>query len=121
MRQPGTGVRHARRDQPRPRPQESAMTDATQLSRTGTRHVPAHAAPPVSLTARATAWLGWVLFVSIVMLAAGVINIIQGVVALVEPDFYPASAPGLPVDGSYTAWGIALLILGATLIAGAYG
>jgi len=82
---------------------------------------PAHSAPPASLTARATAWLGWVLFVSIIMLSAGLINIAQGLIALLGDDFYVASATGLAVDVSFTAWGIALLVLGVALVAGAYG
>jgi hypothetical protein len=91
-----------------------------QPSRTGTRPA-THSAPPASLTARATAWLGWILFVSIIMLAAGLINIAQGLVALLDDDFYLTSASGLAVDASYTAWGIALLVLGVALVAGAYG
>jgi hypothetical protein len=84
-------------------------------------HQPAHSASPAPWTARATAWLGWVLFVSIIMLSAGLLNIAQGLVALLDDDFYVASAAGLPVDASYSAWGIALLVLGVALVAGAYG
>jgi hypothetical protein len=91
-----------------------------QPARSGTRQ-PSHSAPPAPLTARATAWLGWILFVSIIMLAAGLINIAQGMVALLDDDFYSTRAAGLAVDASYTAWGITLLVLGVALIAGAYG
>ena len=82
---------------------------------------PAHSAPPAPLTARATAWLGWILFVSIITLAAGLINILQGLVALLDDDFYVTDATGLAVEASYPAWGIALLVLGVALVAGAYG
>ncbi|GAA3349271.1 hypothetical protein GCM10020358_70750 [Amorphoplanes nipponensis] len=82
---------------------------------------PAHLAPPAPLTARATAWLGWVLFISIIMLSAGLITIAQGLVALLDDDFYGASTTGLAVDVSYPAWGIALIGLGLALVAGAYG
>jgi hypothetical protein len=94
---------------------------ADQPSRTVTRHPPAHSASPAPLTARATAWLGWILFVSIIMLAAGLINITQGLIALLDDDFYVASATGLAIGASYTAWGIALLVLGVALVAGAFG
>ena len=86
-----------------------------------TRQPPAHSAPPGPLSARATAWLGWVLFVSIIMFSAGLINIVQGLVALLDDDFYLAAAAGLAVDVSYPAWGIALVVLGVALAAGAYG
>jgi hypothetical protein len=62
-----------------------------------------------------------VLFVSIIMLCAGLLTIAQGLVALLDDDFYAASAAGLAVDASYPAWGIALLVLGVALVAGAYG
>lgn len=86
-----------------------------------TRHPPAHSAPPAPLTVRAIAWLGWILFVSIIMFSAGLINITQGMIALLDEDFYITSASGLAVDASYTTWGVALLVLGVTLVAGAYG
>ena len=68
-----------------------------------------------------TAWLGWVLFVGILLVAAGVINVIQGLVALFDSDFYLVSASGLAIDVNYTAWGWALLILGAALVAAGFG
>jgi len=92
-----------------------------QHSRSATRHRPAHLEPPAPLTAKATAWLGWVLFVSIIMFAAGLINIAQGLVALLDDDFYHATPARLAVDVNYTAWGIALLVLGVALVAGGYG
>ncbi|PRY30860.1 hypothetical protein [Pseudosporangium ferrugineum] len=40
----------------------------------------------------ATAWLGWILFISIIMVSAGLITIAQGFVALLNEDFYQAPA-----------------------------
>jgi hypothetical protein len=123
MRHPAGRIEQARRDPaavPAPAGTESTMA-TDQPSRSTTRHPPAHSAPPAPLTARATAWLGWILFVSIIMLSAGLINLIQGLVALLDDDFYVTTAAGLAVDVSYTAWGIALMVLGVALIAGAYG
>jgi hypothetical protein len=90
-------------------------------SRAATRHPPAHSQPPAPLKARAIAWLGWVAFVSIIMFAAGLINVTQGLVALLDDDFYRVTTAGLAVDVDYTVWGIVLLLLGAALVAGAYG
>jgi hypothetical protein len=109
----------------RPAPSGNASTEravtAGQPSRAAPRQAPAHSAPPAPLTVRATAWLGWVLFISIIMLCAGLITIMQGLVALLDDDFYRTSSAGLAVDAGYTVWGIALLVLGVTLIAGAWG
>ena len=91
-----------------------------QSSGTTTRHPPVHS-PPAPLTVRRTAWLGWLVFVSIIMFAAGLINLTQGLVALLDDDFYLVTAAGLAVDVDYTVWGIALLVLGAALVAGGYG
>ena len=68
-----------------------------------------------------TLWLGWVLFIGIVFLGAGVINGIQGLVALLDDDFYRTSASQLAFNVNYTVWGWALLILGAALVAAGVG
>lgn len=86
---------------------------------TDTRNAARHRSAPDS--AAATVWLGWVVFVGIMMFVAGTINIIQGLVALFDDDFYRTAAAGLAVNASYTAWGITLLVLGVALVAGAYG
>ena len=62
-----------------------------------------------------TAWLGWVLFVGIILFGAGVINGLQGLVALVNPEFYAVNVSALPVGFSYTVWGWTLLVFGAGL------
>jgi hypothetical protein len=79
---------------------------------------PAHQStehPPV------TAWLGWVLFIAIILLSSGLINLIQGLVALFDDDFYPASGANLVIDVNYAVWGWALVILGAGLVAAGVG
>ncbi|MEV4701753.1 DUF7144 family membrane protein [Actinoplanes sp. NPDC049316] len=79
---------------------------------------PAHrsAEPRVS-----TGWLGWVLFIAILLCGAGVINAVQGLVALFDESFYHSPSSGLVVDVNYAVWGWALLILGLTLIAAGAG
>jgi hypothetical protein len=96
------------------------MTDVRQSGSPPRRSAsgPAHLSPD---SRGATVWLGWLLFVGILLFAAGVINVLQGVVALVNPDFYLVSASGLVINVNYTVWGWALLILGATLIVAGFG
>ena len=69
----------------------------------------------------ATAWLGWVLFVSIMLFAAGVINAVQGLVAILDDDFYLVSTSDLVIAVNYTVWGWTLLILGVALVVAAGG
>lgn len=68
-----------------------------------------------------TLWLGWVLFVGILLFAAGVINALQGLVALLDEDFFPNSTADLAIDANYAVWGWAFLILGAALVLAAGG
>jgi hypothetical protein len=86
------------------------------VQRTGSpqrRSSPAHLrTDPV----RVTAWFGWLLFVGIVLVGAGVVNVVQGLVALFDPEFYLATASHLAIDINYSVWGWALLILGAALL-----
>jgi hypothetical protein len=79
---------------------------------------PAHQStehPPV------TAWLGWVLFIALILLGAGLINVVQGLVALFDEGFYVASRSELPIDVNFAVWGWALIILGVTALAAAAG
>jgi hypothetical protein len=68
-----------------------------------------------------TLWLGWVVFVSIMLFAAGLITVVQGLVALFDEAFYLTSPSGLAVGADYQVWGVALLVVGAALLAGGVG
>ncbi|MEV8508922.1 hypothetical protein AB0368_29385 [Actinoplanes sp. NPDC051475] len=69
----------------------------------------------------ATAWLGWVVFIGILLCGAGLINAVQGLVAVFDESFYRSSTSGLAVDVNYAVWGWALLILGVVLVAAGGG
>ena len=45
-----------------------------------------------------TAWLGWVLFIGIVLFGAGLINVMQGLIALFDEGFYLEPASRLVLD-----------------------
>jgi hypothetical protein len=62
-----------------------------------------------------------VLFVGILLFAAGVLNVIQGLVALFKPDYYLVATSELVITVNYTAWGWVLLILGVALVAAGFG
>ena len=71
--------------------------------------------------ARATAWLGWVLFTSIMLAATGVLNVLQGLTALLDDGFFHTTAAKLMIEINYPVWGWAFLILGAVLLAAGFG
>jgi hypothetical protein len=60
-----------------------------------------------------SAWAGWVVFGGVLLLFGGLLHIGQGIVALVDDDFYAVGSDGLVVDVDYTAWGVFHLVLGA--------
>jgi hypothetical protein len=88
-------------------------------SRPAARSPAAHAARLDS--PKDLAWLGWVIFVGIMLFSSGVLNVVQGVVALVNDDYYAVAASSLAVDVNYTIWGWAFLVVGAALLASGLG
>ena len=93
--------------------------------KTGPTAVPGHAygsEPCVHQSApRATGWVGWVFFAGIIMLIVGFFNAIEGVVALINDEYYLVSSNGLMVHLDYTAWGWAFLIYGVIVVAAGFG
>jgi hypothetical protein len=59
-----------------------------------------------------TAWAGWVVFGGVMLIVLGLFQVIQGLVALVEDDYYLVSRDGLVVSVDYTTWGWTHLVLG---------
>lgn len=58
---------------------------------------------------------GWIGFAAILMLVVGFIDVFQGLIALIEDDYYVVTQAGfLVVD--VTAWGWVMLIWGAVMI-----
>ncbi|GIF21914.1 hypothetical protein BJ973_002241 [Actinoplanes tereljensis] len=78
-----------------------------------------HAARPGETTGL-TRWVGWILFVGLVMIISGLLSLIQGLVALFDDDFYLVTASGLPLPVDYSYWGWILVGFGAMLIGGGY-
>jgi hypothetical protein len=78
-----------------------------------------HAARPGEDTGL-TKWIGWVLFVGLVMIISGMISLIQGIVALVDDDFYLVKAESLAIDLDYTTWGWLLIAFGVLLLGAGY-
>jgi hypothetical protein len=66
-------------------------------------------------------WAGWVLFVGILLGGAGVVNTVQGLVAVFDSGFSVAATAHLAIDVNYTLWGWTSVVLGATLVAAGCG
>jgi hypothetical protein len=92
-----------------------------QHSRPAVPRAAARSAPPRAPSGKDVAWLGWVIFVGIMLLCSGLITVVQGLVALFNDDFYQVAASSLAVGVNYTVWGWALVVVGAGLLAAGLG
>jgi hypothetical protein len=93
------------------------MTDVRRSGST-THRAPAHQrSDPTDVTL----WLGWVLFIALLLFGAGVINAVQGLAVLLDDNYTATSVSDLAIAVNYTAWGWALLILGTALVAAGGG
>jgi hypothetical protein len=63
-----------------------------------------------------TAWTGWVVFASLMMIMVGFFQAIEGLVALFDDGFYRVTESGLVLSVDYGVWGWTHLLLGALLI-----
>jgi len=68
-----------------------------------------------------TAWTGWVVFASFMMIMVGVFQAVEGLVALFDDGFYHVTRSGLVVNVDYNVWGWTHLLLGALLILSGVG
>jgi hypothetical protein len=67
-------------------------------------------------TPEVTGWAGWVVFAGTMMLILGAFHAIQGLVALLNDQYYLVGANGLTVQLDYTTWGWVHLIGGVLVI-----
>jgi hypothetical protein len=66
-------------------------------------------------------WVGWVAFAGVLLLFLGVLHVVQGLVALLDQEFYVVRSSGLLLDLGYTAWGWVHLVAGLVVLAAGYG
>lgn len=62
-----------------------------------------------------TGWVGWVYFASFMMMLAGSLQIVAGLVALFKNDFYVVTEKAL-IAFNYTTWGWIHLVIGIVLL-----
>jgi hypothetical protein len=64
-----------------------------------------------------TGWVGWIVFAGVMMLILGMFHAFQGLIALLEQDYYLVAENGLTIHLDYTGWGWTHLIFGIVVIA----
>lgn len=104
---------------------QKAAAEVPQQTRGQERTTPAAAPAPAHRAEVAptetSAWVGWVIFASMLMIMVGCFQAILGLTALLESSYYVVGPKGLLLNINYTAWGWTHLILGALAVAAAFG
>ena len=60
-------------------------------------------------------WAGWVVFGGVMLILLGIVHVMQGIVALVNDDYYLVTREGLVLNLDFTSWGWTHLVLGVLL------
>jgi hypothetical protein len=68
-----------------------------------------------------TAWTGWVVFASFMLIMVGSFQAIQGLVAIFDDGFYRVTESGHVINVDYNVWGWTHLLLGVLLIISGVG
>lgn len=92
---------------------------------TDTRRTPPGTGPgaPYSGSRRPTRthWLGWITFAGVMMILLGLFQAVEGLVAIVNDDYYLAAGDDLIVSLDYTTWGWVHLLLAVIVAAAGVG
>jgi len=70
---------------------------------------------------RPTGWGAWLSFVGVILIVVGVLQVMQGLAALLNDGFFVVGRSGLVVDVDYSVWGWTHLLLGTLAILVAAG
>jgi hypothetical protein len=60
-------------------------------------------------------WAGWTVFGGVILILLGIFHVMQGIVALVNDDYYLVTKDGLILDLDFTSWGWTHLVLGVLI------
>ncbi|TWP49449.1 hypothetical protein FKR81_23115 [Lentzea tibetensis] len=69
----------------------------------------------------ATKWTEWVGFASVMMMLLGGLQVLEGLVAIFDDEFYLVDAGGLVVNLDFTVWGWVHLGIGVIIVATGIG
>ncbi|WP_029432174.1 hypothetical protein [Blastococcus sp. URHD0036] len=62
------------------------------------------------------AWTGWIVFAAVLLILVGVLQAVQGLVALFDDGSYAVGSDGLAVPVDYTVWGVMHLLVGTLAV-----
>ena len=65
---------------------------------------------------KASPWVGWIAFAGVMLTLLGAFHVFQGIVALVNEDYFQSRSSGLVLATSHTTWGWGQIIGGVILV-----
>jgi hypothetical protein len=71
---------------------------------------------PGAWTPLVSGWLGWIFFAGVLLIMVGVLQVIEGLVALFDDGYYVVRADQLAAPVDYTVWGWVHLMVGALAV-----
>lgn len=77
--------------------------------------------PAYSNVPEPTAWTGWVVFASFMMIMVGSFQLVEGFVAIFDKGFYAVSKSGQVISVNYNVWGWFHVLLGAVILISGIG
>jgi hypothetical protein len=88
----------------------SSMRGAPDMSQRDRVHPGAGSAGPPA--AGRSMWTGWIVFAAVILFLGGLLQIMEGLVALFDEGYYAVGSDGLVVHVDYTVWGVVHLLVG---------
>jgi hypothetical protein len=98
--------------------EEGAFMTETAASRPAGSSVPRQSARSAS---EPSGWVGWIAFAGTMLMIIGGLNVVQGLVAVFNDEYYLVTKNGLTVHLDYTAWGWTQIIAGLVVIGAGLG
>jgi hypothetical protein len=68
-----------------------------------------------------TGWVGWLVFAAVLMILLGSLHAIQGLIALLNSEYYLVGPHGLSVHLDYATWGWVHMIAGVVVLVAGIG
>jgi hypothetical protein len=96
------------------------MSDVHAARQTGPPRPAGHAAG-TGAAAHGTGWAGWLIFASVIMIMLGAFQVIEGLVAVFQDDYYLVTSGHLVVHVDYTVWGWVHFGIGVAIVAAGLG
>jgi hypothetical protein len=97
------------------------MTDMGRTAPSATDSTTVRPVAGTSTIAEPTGWVGWVFFAGMMMILLGAIQIIEGIVALVNHNYYKVGPNDLVIRVGFGPWGWVHLALGVVVVLAGFG